>query len=643
MFSFRFRLLLLSLVFFGSGSLALAAPNMLSQNLTISGSLIPGAVLTFTAQTANNGSKIDTSNTHWLTGSDSYTVINRGAQSGVAIARYGSYVFSAHSINTLDIIDVSNTQSPSLAATYTMTNAIRVHDMQIQGNYLYVGSNTEIGVYNISSPTSPTYVQSIAFGANEMKTVGNKLYAAGAGSFAIYDISNPNSPVLLSNSVSLGGLSFDIQGNYAYLLGLDTFYVYDISNSASPVKVGELSLPSVKSPSTFTYLYDNVVASGSYVYVGTSGVNGDMKIINISNPANPSVAGTYSAAVEGGTGLALNYPQLYMGSNYGDGGSILDVSNPSNIRQVGTMGRTGYINPQPTEIIVEDFAVFTAEEDNGRVSVLRPWLRGRFCLNNVNCINESTFGLQSIDIFYQMNTNNSSQHSSNVVASAGTYTMYHCSDLFATNNFDAVTESNETDNCVSQTYTVANPATADLKINGSDGPISVNRGDTLAITWSSTNAASCTKFGGTWGSGQTDGVTGSDTTTALATTTYIINCGGINDSVIVNVVNRPPTMTSINYVSGVKEINQSITFSVLGQDPDSDQIYYEFDWDNNNVADGSPSASVPSGTAQNANHAWTNIGTATFQVRTVDTAGRTSASASGRSNSPVSADRDGPN
>ena len=175
--------------------------------------------------------------------------------------------------------------------------------------------------------------------------------------------------------------------------------------------------------------------------------------------------------------------------------------------------------------------------------------------------------------------------------------------------------------CASHTITIS-PApapTASLKVNGSTGPINVNKNTTVTLAWSSANAPSCSKWGGSWGSGQVVGVSGSATTLVTTTTTYLVSCGGVQSTVTVNVVNQVPAAPSITYVSGTLQTNQTLNFSVQGIDPDSDNIFYEIDW-----MDGSPLATtqtVPSNTSQPATHAFNNAGANTFQVRTVDTAG----------------------
>jgi Fibronectin type III domain len=204
------------------------------------------------------------------------------------------------------------------------------------------------------------------------------------------------------------------------------------------------------------------------------------------------------------------------------------------------------------------------------------------------------------------------QNSNRIWTSVGTYT------------FRALTQDSNGANSGWTTHTItitAAPApTADLTINGSNGPINVAKNATINLNWTSANAASCTKWGGAWGSGQAIPLSGSDTTVVTATTDYMINCGGVTDTVRVNVVNQAPNPPTISYTSGTLETGQTITFSIQGSDPDNDNVFYEIDWDNNGSTDAT-TMTVSSGTTQPATHTWSTIGMQTFQARTVDSVG----------------------
>ncbi len=199
--------------------------------------------------------------------------------------------------------------------------------------------------------------------------------------------------------------------------------------------------------------------------------------------------------------------------------------------------------------------------------------------------------------------------------SAGTYTIYVLSE-----------DSNGArSGCGSHTITINNaPApTANLTINGSNGPLTVNKNSTLNLSWSSSNAATCTLFGAGLPGGSVP-LSGSRSVAANVITSspesYVLSCSGATDSVAVSVQNQLPNPPTIAQTAGNNEASSVQTFSFTGTDPDNDQIYYEIDWDNNSMVDVSTPASsyVNSGTTLNGNRSWPTPGTYTFQVRTVD-------------------------
>ena len=198
--------------------------------------------------------------------------------------------------------------------------------------------------------------------------------------------------------------------------------------------------------------------------------------------------------------------------------------------------------------------------------------------------------------------------------SAGSYTMYVLAE-------DA---NGARSGCAQHTIAVstAPAAAANLTINGSDGPLTVGKNDTLNLAWTSSNASTCSLYG----AGLPGGVvalSGNASVSARSISSspesYVLSCSGATDSVSVTVQNQPPNAPTISGpTSG--ETSQNNTFGFTATDPDNDQIYYEIDWDNNGSVDVSTPGSsyVSSGTTLNGTRSWSGAGSYTFQVRTVD-------------------------
>ncbi len=93
--------------------------------------------------------------------------------------------------------------------------------------------------------------------------------------------------------------------------------------------------------------------------------------------------------------------------------------------------------------------------------------------------------------------------------------------------------------------TTSSGPTVDLKVNGSDGPITVNYNTAATLSWTSSNASSCYATDTAWQGYKS--LSGSETTgNLLSSKTYIIACSGAggsaSDSVTVQVANQQQTL-----------------------------------------------------------------------------------------------------
>lgn len=97
-------------------------------------------------------------------------------------------------------------------------------------------------------------------------------------------------------------------------------------------------------------------------------------------------------------------------------------------------------------------------------------------------------------------------------------------------------------------YSCVNPPTVDIKADNSDGPVFLTSGQSSNLTWTSTNATSCSASGSWSGSKSTSG---NQTTGALTTGTYTytLTCNNgatfVSDFVEINVSGTPPPAPTI--------------------------------------------------------------------------------------------------
>ena len=118
---------------------------------------------------------------------------------------------------------------------------------------------------------------------------------------------------------SVGGSAFGVavQGNYAYVGEGRSLLILDISNPSSPSRVGKVVLPGAVM---------DIALFGQYAYVAA--LEGGLQVVNISNPAAPSICGFYSttngASAEG---IAILGGLAYV-ADRNAGLEIFDLGNP---------------------------------------------------------------------------------------------------------------------------------------------------------------------------------------------------------------------------------------------------------------------------------------------------------------------------
>lgn len=205
------------------------------------------------------------------------------------------------------------------------------------GNIVFVGAGAGVIVLDVSTPSSPVELGEIhtrgLVDAIYFDEVTSRMYLCTYFSgFEIWDVSNFSAPMRLgrgsTDGLPRGGIF--ASGNYVYVVTVaNGVQVFDISDPSSPVNTGNCPL----SATNFAW---NSAKSGNYIFVAIG--DGGMKVVDVSNPVNPQVVGS-SDYLTTGVWVANGYAYI-VGYNFGM--RVLDISNLSNITQVGYISLTGY-------------------------------------------------------------------------------------------------------------------------------------------------------------------------------------------------------------------------------------------------------------------------------------------------------------
>jgi len=247
------------------------------------------------------------------------------APSILGVAQLDNYDYLADQYAGLQVINVSNPANPFRVGGYHDYNkAAYPFEIAVSGNYAYMLDYTNgLQVFSISNPASPALLGACAFTntARRLAVSGNKAY-----------------------------VTMD-RGNYSngvhYYAGLS---IVDVSVATNPVTVGTYW---TTNRNAYVAQAGGVVVSNDYAYLTYAGRRwdpefgdtsiGDVEVINVSNPANPVLAGrerwgafyyfyeSWDVALSGNYAYAI-FHYVARPPTYGEDGGValVDVSNPNN-------------------------------------------------------------------------------------------------------------------------------------------------------------------------------------------------------------------------------------------------------------------------------------------------------------------------
>jgi hypothetical protein len=219
------------------------------------------------------------------------------------------------------IVDLTNPASPVLLGIVNSTSGNghnSVHEIMIWNNILIENfnstSNKVIKFINVSNPASPVFIRD--FNPTEIQWVhafhirGNRLFTSGWGNSTnrgrteVYDIANVavQAPTLLgfiedSTSITAGNSMHSSwsseDGNYLYSCretsnGNGDVRVYNITNPANPLLVKSVGMVALNINAVTPH---NPVVMGNYLYVAW--YQAGLQVFDISSPANPVRVGQY--------------------------------------------------------------------------------------------------------------------------------------------------------------------------------------------------------------------------------------------------------------------------------------------------------------------------------------------------------------
>ncbi len=331
----------------------------------------------------------------------------------------GKYAYVTDDNLGLQIIDVSTPASPNLVGTYSSSLS---RNLYVSGRYAYVGDSgsglriIDIKGANIHALTAGN-IESDNITINENLNVGNSLSVRGGlniGTGGLYS-SGPISILMSSTTASatstlsayfqgavaigtttpyekftLTGGSFrqtpgnptlvvstttanwtpnavTIQGRYAYSVGNgtggDDLKIMDVSNPTTPILAGRVAIGD--SP-------QDVAVAGRYAYVADSGNDADgFKIIDISNVANPTVLSSLNLGTFGSTmRIEIQGRYAYVTETLTASLFVIDISNPVAPLLLATLNFNTTAASGPSDLVVIGKYAYIGDRSNDRLNIV---------------------------------------------------------------------------------------------------------------------------------------------------------------------------------------------------------------------------------------------------------------------------------
>ena len=294
----------------------------------------------------------------------------------VGVEVSGIYAYLTDEQSGLYVIDISIPSSPTLEANLDVGDSFT--GIAIQGNTAFItGESSALHIVDIQTPGDPEELACIGSTGFLFKIDYQDDYAYlidQNGILLIIDVSDPYNPVETGRTEDLGMLfDVDVQGDFAYLAdeGGGVWKV-DITNPVSPLTVGlyetDYSALAVHAEGNIVYIGERMDDDGrleiidfstvpavqlgytamdrgewmafenGYIFVAAE--DAGVQIFNVSNPANPVLAGSFATA-SNCYAVAAQGNYVYSASMEA-GLEIIDVSDPSDPSQVSTYDTGGY-------------------------------------------------------------------------------------------------------------------------------------------------------------------------------------------------------------------------------------------------------------------------------------------------------------
>ena len=237
----------------------------------------------------------------------------------ISVAAKDHYAFIGNG-GLFQVFDLSTPAVPQIIGELFF-GGLLVYDLALSGNYAFI-LDGDLKVVDVSQPTNPTLAAKLTVPsdfAHRIVVAGNYAYLGTAsGKLIIVDISTPDSPVVKSTTVLNDEfvMGMAVSGQHLFLTlesPLDPIYIYDVSNPSNPTLAG-----------TYAVRNTGFATAGKYLYLYASG--GNFQILDVTVATSPQLVGQLHTGFAGR--IAVKDGLVYVIARNPLLG-IIDVSDPT--------------------------------------------------------------------------------------------------------------------------------------------------------------------------------------------------------------------------------------------------------------------------------------------------------------------------
>lgn len=230
-------------------------------------------------------------------------------------------------LDGVETVDISDPANPQTLGFYELD--LFLNDVALSGDYAYAaGYSDYVSILDISDPAqielAGTFYADIST-ITEIVISGNIAYlCASWNGLAALDISNPSDPELMAIFESMHITCAAAEDNYLYAGENDTLQIIDFSDPYYPVIISETG---------FAGAIESIEKAGNHLIIWIE--PGDIHIIDVRYPENPSEEGYYTGA--GIQGVSEREGLIYAGTI--DEFLVLDAGEALGVERVPDAGQ----------------------------------------------------------------------------------------------------------------------------------------------------------------------------------------------------------------------------------------------------------------------------------------------------------------